>query len=119
MDGINCAVLAAMRIQVSDTCYDLLVKCQPEFFITERGLRNVFVSTCLRHIKQSYSMVECTYTIPNNDCQSFSTFRMSSCRVHRLHALRTLRNREVMNTTLQTGTRARGFGRAKPPDVEN
>jgi len=34
----------AMRIQLSEDIYDLLVKVTPEFNIIKRGLRNVLVS---------------------------------------------------------------------------
>jgi len=39
---------AAMRIQLSESIYDYLVKCEPTFNMVERGLRNVLVSrhTC-------------------------------------------------------------------------
>ena len=37
-------LFAAMRIQLSESTYDFLVKCEPKFVITERGLRNVLVS---------------------------------------------------------------------------
>ena len=38
---------AAMRIQLSESIYDNLVRFEPKFITAERGLRNVLVSVTL------------------------------------------------------------------------